>query len=245
MLRSVVRRGLHPALSESISSARVLKKNAAPAVIAESQGVRSYLGWNNLQGFAGQLPTKKNGGEEELLLASRLSGSGGSSALNSGGWNTCGGVGGFGESAALHAQFQQRRTFVQMRTSLEVADNSGARRVSCIKVLGGAKTGKLGDLIIASVKDALPRGKVKKGEVVNCVIVRAAMQRQRSDGSEIRFDKNAVVIVNKQGEPIGTRIFGPVPHELRMLLQNVGVIFLQGSTHNIPHNSACMDATPG
>ncbi|CAK9252481.1 unnamed protein product [Sphagnum jensenii] len=224
MLRSVVRRGLHSALSESILSARILKENAAPAVIAEFQGVRSYLGWNNLQGFVGQLPTKKNGGEEELLLASRLSGSGGSSALNSGGWNTCGGVCGFGESAALHAQFQclnecllqQRRTFVQMRTSLEVADNSGARRVSCIKVLGGAKTGKLGDLIIASVKDALPRGKVKKGEVVNCVIVRAAMQRQRSDGSEIRFDKNAVVIVNKQGEPIGTRIFGPVPHELRM-----------------------------
>ncbi len=106
MLRSVVRRGLHPGLSESILSARILKENAAPAVIAEFQGVRSYLGWNNLQGFAGQLPTKKNGGEEELLLASRLSGSGGSSALNSGGWNTCGGVCGFGESAALHAQFQ-------------------------------------------------------------------------------------------------------------------------------------------
>ncbi len=106
MLRSVVWRGLHPALSESILSARILKENAAPAVIAEFQGVRSYLGWNNLQGFAGQLPTKKNGGEEELLLASRLSGSGGSSALNSGGWNTCGGVCGFGESAALHAQFQ-------------------------------------------------------------------------------------------------------------------------------------------
>lgn len=114
------------------------------------------------------------------------------------------------------ALLQQCRSFVQMRTRLEVADNSGAKRVSCIKVLGGGKHGKLGDLIIASVKDAVPRGKVKKGEVVNCVIVRAAMHRQRSDGSEIRFDKNAVVIVNKQGEPIGTRIFGPVPHELRM-----------------------------
>lgn len=87
--------------------------------------------------------------------------------------------------------------------------------VWCMKVLGGGKHGKLGDLIIASVKDAVPRGKVKKGEVVNCVIVRAALQRARGDGSEIRFDKNAVVIVNKQGEPLGTRIFGPVPHELR------------------------------
>ncbi|XP_024369732.1 uncharacterized protein [Physcomitrium patens] len=112
--------------------------------------------------------------------------------------------------------FQQCRSFVQMRTRLEVADNSGAKHVSCIKVLGGGKHGKIGDIIIASVKDAVPRGKVKKGEVVNCVIVRAATQRQRSDGSEIRFDKNAVVVVNKQGEPIGTRIFGPVPHELRV-----------------------------
>ncbi|KAG0587974.1 hypothetical protein KC19_2G206200 [Ceratodon purpureus] len=118
-------------------------------------------------------------------------------------------------SSASSTLLQQCRSFVQMRTRLEVADNSGAKRVSCIKVLGGGKHGKLGDLIIASVKDAVPRGKVKKGEVVNCVIVRAAMHRQRSDGSEIRFDKNAVVIVNKQGEPIGTRIFGPVPHELR------------------------------
>lgn len=104
---------------------------------------------------------------------------------------------------------------MQLRTNLEVADNSGARRVQCIKVMSGAGGATLGDSIMASVKDAIPRGKVKKGEVVNCVIVRTVMQKQRSDGSEIRFDNNAVVIVNKQGEPVGTRIFGPVPHELR------------------------------
>ena len=106
---------------------------------------------------------------------------------------------------------------IQMQTNLEVADNSGARRVMCIKVLGGAKRryASVGDTIVASVKEAIPRGRVKKGEVVRAIVVRTAKDIQRKDGSVIRFDKNAAVIVNKQSEPIGTRIFGPVPRELR------------------------------
>ncbi|KAJ6799840.1 putative 50S ribosomal protein HLP, mitochondrial [Iris pallida] len=115
----------------------------------------------------------------------------------------------------LFPQLQQQRTFIQMRTNLKVVDNSGAKRVMCIQALKGKKGARLGDTIIASVKEAQPRGKVKKGEVVYGVVVRAAMQRCRCDGSEIKFDDNAVVLVNKQGEPIGTRVFGPVPHELR------------------------------
>ncbi|KAK9155176.1 hypothetical protein Sjap_002656 [Stephania japonica] len=111
---------------------------------------------------------------------------------------------------------QQQRTFIQMRTNLKVVDNSGAKRVMCIQALRKRKTGaKLGDTIIGSVKEAQPRGKVKKGDVVYGVVVRAAMSRGRCDGSEIKFDDNAIVLVNKQGEPIGTRVFGPVPHELR------------------------------
>ncbi|KAK1263410.1 hypothetical protein QJS04_geneDACA009253 [Acorus gramineus] len=110
---------------------------------------------------------------------------------------------------------QQQRTFIQMRTRLKVVDNSGAKQVMCIQSLKGKRGARLGDTIIASVKQAQPRGKVKKGEVVYGVVVRAAMQKGRCDGSEIRFDDNAVVLVNKQGEPIGTRVFGPVPHELR------------------------------
>lgn len=110
---------------------------------------------------------------------------------------------------------QQQRTFIQMRTNLKVVDNSGAKRVMCIQALKGKKGARLGDTIVASVKEAQPGGKVKKGQVVYGVVVRAAMQRGRCDGSEIKFDDNAVVLVNKQGEPIGTRVFGPVPHELR------------------------------
>ncbi|KAK2990817.1 hypothetical protein RJ640_004180 [Escallonia rubra] len=102
-----------------------------------------------------------------------------------------------------------------MRTNLKVVDNSGAKRVMCIQALKGKKGARLGDTIIASVKEAQPGGKVKKGAVVYGVVVRAAMQRGRCDGSEVKFDDNAVVLVNKQGEPIGTRVFGPVPHELR------------------------------
>ncbi|PIA44158.1 hypothetical protein AQUCO_01700044v1 [Aquilegia coerulea] len=109
----------------------------------------------------------------------------------------------------------QQRTFIQMRTKLKCVDNSGAKKVMCIQPLKGKKGARLGDTIIASVKEAQPRGKVKKGDVVYGVVVRAAMQRGRCDGSEIKFDDNAVVLVNKQGEPIGTRVFGPVPHELR------------------------------
>ncbi|XXG68303.1 hypothetical protein AAC387_Pa06g1419 [Persea americana] len=117
--------------------------------------------------------------------------------------------------SSFFSQLQQQRTFIQMRTNLKVVDNSGAKRVMCIQALKQKKGARLGDTIIASVKEAQPRGKVKKGEVVYGVVVRAAMQRGRCDGSEIKFDDNAVVLVNKQGEPIGTRVFGPVPHELR------------------------------
>jgi len=106
---------------------------------------------------------------------------------------------------------------IQMQTNLDVADNSGARRVQCIKVLGGAKrrTAGVGDIIVVSVKDAIPRGRVKKGEVLRAVIVRTAKEVRRQDGTSIRFDRNAAVLINKQGEPIGTRIFGPVTRELR------------------------------
>ena len=106
---------------------------------------------------------------------------------------------------------------IQMQTNLEVADNSGARRVQCIKVLGGSKRrfATVGDVIVVSVKEAIPRGRVKKGDVHQAVIVRTAREIRRADGSSIRFDRNAAVLINKQGEPIGTRIFGPVTRELR------------------------------
>ena len=104
-----------------------------------------------------------------------------------------------------------------MQTNLEVADNSGARRVQCIKVLGGSKrkTASVGDTIVVSVKEAIPRGRVKKGDVQRAVIVRTRKEIRRADGTAIRFDTNAAVLINKAGEPIGTRIFGPVTRELR------------------------------
>ena len=106
---------------------------------------------------------------------------------------------------------------IQMQTQLEVADNSGARRVQCIKVLGGSgrRTASIGDVIVVSIKEAIPRGKVKKGEIHRAVIVRTAKEIRRSDGGAIRFDKNAAVLISQQNEPIGTRIFGPVTRELR------------------------------
>ncbi|HSA80538.1 MAG TPA: 50S ribosomal protein L14 [Geminicoccaceae bacterium] len=106
---------------------------------------------------------------------------------------------------------------IQSQSSLEVADNSGARRVQCIRVLGGSrrKWASVGDVIVVSVKEAIPRGKVKKGDVHRAVIVRTAKEIHRQDGSAIRFDRNAAVLINPQGEPIGTRIFGPVTRELR------------------------------
>lgn len=106
---------------------------------------------------------------------------------------------------------------IQMQTNLEVADNSGARRVMCIKVLGGSKRkfASVGDVIVVSIKEAIPRGRVKKGDVHRAVIVRTAKEVRRADGSLIRFDTNAAVLINKQNEPIGTRIFGPVTRELR------------------------------
>ena len=106
---------------------------------------------------------------------------------------------------------------IQMQTNLEVADNSGARRVQCIKVLGGSKrkTASVGDTIVVSVKEAIPRGRVKKGDVQRAVIVRTKKEIRRPDGTAIRFDTNAAVLINKNGEPIGTRIVGPVTRELR------------------------------
>lgn len=106
---------------------------------------------------------------------------------------------------------------IQMQTMLNVADNSGARRVMCIKVLGGShrRYAGIGDLIKVSVKEAIPRGKVKKGEVYLALVVRTAKGVRRADGSAIRFDENAVVLLNAQKQPIGTRIFGPVTRELR------------------------------
>jgi len=106
---------------------------------------------------------------------------------------------------------------IQMQTNLEVADNSGARRVQCIKVLGGSKrkSASVGDTIVVSVKEAIPRGRVKKGDVQRAVIVRTKKEIRRPDGTAIRFDTNAAVLINKNGEPIGTRIFGPVTRELR------------------------------
>ncbi len=106
---------------------------------------------------------------------------------------------------------------IQMQTNLDVADNSGARRVMCIKVLGGAKRkyARVGDIIVVSVKEAIPRGRVKKGDVLKAIVVRTAKDIRRADGSVIRFDNNAAVLINNNKDPIGTRIFGPVPRELR------------------------------
>ena len=106
---------------------------------------------------------------------------------------------------------------IQMQTVLDAADNSGARRVMCIKVLGGShrRYAGIGDVVRVTVKEAIPRGKVKKGEVYNAVVVRTRKGVRRTDGSQIRFDRNAVVLLNNQLQPIGTRIFGPVTRELR------------------------------
>lgn len=106
---------------------------------------------------------------------------------------------------------------IQMNTYLEVADNSGAKRIQCIKVLGGTRRryAYLGDVIVVSVKEALPEANIKKGDVAKAVIVRCVKEQRRNDGSYIKFDQNAAVLVNAQSEPIGTRIFGPVARELR------------------------------
>ena len=106
---------------------------------------------------------------------------------------------------------------IQMQTRLEVADNSGAKKVQCIKVLGGSKRryASVGDVIVVSVKEALPNSKVKKGDVKKAVVVRTAKELVRPDGTHIRFDDNAAVLIDAQGQPLGTRIFGPVARELR------------------------------
>lgn len=106
---------------------------------------------------------------------------------------------------------------IQMQSILDVADNSGAKKVMCIKVLGGSHhmIAKLGDVIVVSIKEAMPGGKVKKGDVYKGLIVRTRIGVRRIDGNTIKFDKNAIVLLNKQGEPIGTRVFGPVTRELR------------------------------
>jgi large subunit ribosomal protein L14 len=112
---------------------------------------------------------------------------------------------------------EKSRIMIQMQTNLDVADNSGARRVMCIKVLGGSKRkyATIGDVIVVSVKEAIPRGRVKKGDVMKAVVVRISKDIKRPDGSVIRFDRNAAVLITPQMEPVGTRIFGPVPRELR------------------------------
>lgn len=106
---------------------------------------------------------------------------------------------------------------IQVRSMLEVADNSGAKKVQCVKVLGGSqrKYARLGDVVVVSVKEALPESNIKKGSVTKAVVVRTRKEARRPDGSYIRFDQNAVVLINAQGEPVGTRIFGPVARELR------------------------------
>lgn len=106
---------------------------------------------------------------------------------------------------------------IQQTTELDVADNSGAKRVMCIKVLGGSRRryASVGDIIVVSIKEAMPRGRVKKGDVMKAVVVRTAQGIRRPDGSLIRFDRNAAVLINNQNEPVGTRIFGPVVRELR------------------------------
>ena len=106
---------------------------------------------------------------------------------------------------------------IQMQTVLDVADNSGAKKVGCIKILGGTRRryATLGDVVVVSVKDAIPNSKIRKGEVVKAVIVRTKKEVGRSDGSFIKFDDNSAVLINPQGDPIGTRIFGPVARELR------------------------------
>ena len=106
---------------------------------------------------------------------------------------------------------------IQMQTNLDVADNSGARRVQCIKVLGGTgrKTAGVGDVVVVSIKEAIPRGRVNKGDIHRAVIVRTASEIKRPDGTVIRFDRNAAVLITNTNEPIGTRIFGPVTRELR------------------------------
>jgi large subunit ribosomal protein L14 len=106
---------------------------------------------------------------------------------------------------------------IGLRTILEVADNSGAKKISCIKVIGGSgrRYARVGDVIIANVKEAVPEGAVKKGQVVRAVVVRTAKEKRRPDGSYIRFDRNAAVLINEQNNPIGTRVFGPVARELR------------------------------
>jgi large subunit ribosomal protein L14 len=106
---------------------------------------------------------------------------------------------------------------IQMQTVLDVADNSGAKRVMCVKVLGGSRRryATIGDVVIVAIREALPNAKVKKGDVARAVVVRTAKEIQRADGSYIRFDTNSAVLISAQGEPIGTRIFGPVARELR------------------------------
>ncbi|MBI1327730.1 MAG: 50S ribosomal protein L14 [Alphaproteobacteria bacterium] len=115
---------------------------------------------------------------------------------------------------------------IQMGSNLEVADNSGARRIECIKVIGGShrRYAAVGDTIVVSVKDAIPRGRVKKGDVMRAIIVRTSKGVNRPTGEMIRFDTNAAVLVNKQGEPVGTRIFGPIPREIRRV--NMKIISL-------------------
>ena len=125
-------------------------------------------------------------------------------------------VGGSGREQIARGLIESQ-TMIQVESNLEVADNSGARRVQCIRVLGGSRrrTATVGDTIVVAIKEAIPRGRVKKGDVHRAVIVRTAKEIHRADGTSIRFDRNAAVLISANGEPIGTRIFGPVTRELR------------------------------
>jgi len=116
-----------------------------------------------------------------------------------------------------HQVLQQDTTMIQVHTNLTVADNSGAKRLFCIRVLGGTRRryARVGDVIVVSVKEAIPHSKVKKGDVMRAVVVRTVKETRRPDGSYIKFDDNSAVLINPQGDPIGTRIFGPVARELR------------------------------
>ncbi|CDY35315.1 BnaA04g15320D [Brassica napus] len=123
-------------------------------------------------------------------------------------------------SGSILSQQQQQRTFIQMGTTLKVVDNSGGKEVTCIQSLRGKKGARLGDIVIGSVKEAAHKGKVKKGNVVYGVVVRAAMQKGRVDGSQVRFDDNAIKrYAGGFHQPLGTRVFGPVPHEMRLKKQ--------------------------
>ncbi|KAI5013719.1 hypothetical protein ZWY2020_040605 [Hordeum vulgare] len=187
------------------------------AVAMQSQTIP---GQNVLEAVAMEPPPRGVGRHEMAAFLRSKCSSVGRAMMGSLGNNLYGGATSSIETVARPSRsdaiFQQIRTFIQMRTNLKVVDNSGAKRVMCMQSLRGKKGARIMDMIIGSIKEAQPRGKVKKGDVVYGVVVGASMKKGRNDGNEVRpIDDNAIVIVNNKGELIGTRVFGPVPHELR------------------------------